>query len=151
MQFLFSGCKDKRDKRVIKLSPEDRERVFGEHPGAIERAAPGFHDKHLVLAHTQRYRWAAAWFEVVRSWTLCGAAWGLRTLQETASRVVGLDLSYNALRWGWAHFAVCAPVVCADAIQLPFTSESFDAVTCFERASSTLMIRVRCFVKQDAS
>jgi len=50
----------------MKLSPEERERIFGEYSGAIEQVAPGFHDKHLVLAHVQRYIGAARLVRVSR-------------------------------------------------------------------------------------
>jgi len=83
----------------MKLSPEERERIFGERSGAIEQVAPGFHDKHLVLAHMQRYIWAARLVGGLSVTDLdvgCGTVYGLRILQERASQVVGLDRSYDA-------------------------------------------------------
>jgi len=50
----------------MKLSPEEQERIFGECSGAIEQVALGFHDKHLVLAHVQRYIGAARLVRVSR-------------------------------------------------------------------------------------
>lgn len=62
----------------------------------------------------------------------CGAGSGLGILQQQARSLVGCDYVEPVLRMAQAHYGQRAPLVCADAQQLPFATASFDLVMAFE-------------------
>lgn len=62
----------------------------------------------------------------------CGAGSGLGILQQQARSLVGCDYTEPVLRMAQAHYGQRAPLVCADAQQLPFAAAAFDLVLAFE-------------------
>lgn len=110
----------------------DRERVFGEVAGAVERIAPGFFPRPLVAEHVHRYRWAARWVRGARVLDVAsGTGYGAAMLRRAGARVVaGLDRVAEAVRFGRERYGTRA--VCGDAHHLPFAARAFDVAVSFE-------------------
>jgi len=110
----------------------DRARVFGERPEAVERIAPGFFPAPFEREHVARYKWACRWIagRVVLD-VACGTGYGAAILRAAgARRVVSLDVSRDALRFGASRYALLP--VGSDAHQLPVRTASCDAVVSLE-------------------
>jgi SAM-dependent methyltransferase len=110
----------------------DRARVFGERPQGVERIAPGFFDAAFEGEHLARYKWASRWIRnrIVLD-VACGTGYGARILREAgARRVVSLDVSRDALRFGISRYAPLP--VCSDAHRLPLRTASCEAVVSLE-------------------
>lgn len=78
----------------------------------------------------------------------CGSGQGLGMLRRTARFVAGGDLSGPLLRSGRAHYGPALPLARLSAEALPFQSESFDLVLCFE-ASYYVPDMAGCFREID--
>jgi ubiquinone/menaquinone biosynthesis C-methylase UbiE len=99
---------------------------------SAERFDPGETSGGLIEAeHRGRYQWATPWIpgrEVLDAG--CGVGYGTRMLAEHGpARLVGVDISAEALAHGPAD---SAELVEGDVRELPFPSDSFDVVVCFE-------------------
>jgi SAM-dependent methyltransferase len=85
----------------------------------------------MEAEHRARYWWATPW--VAGKAVLdagCGVGYGTRLLaQHGPERLVGADISADALARGPSD---CAELVQADLRELPFETDSFDLVVCFE-------------------
>lgn len=93
--------------------------------------APGFQGTIYQRKMHERHRFAAA--HVARREVLdvaCGTGWGWADL-EGALRIVGIDISEEALREG-RRLGFVRNAAAAEMERLPFRSGSFDAVTCLE-------------------
>jgi ubiquinone/menaquinone biosynthesis C-methylase UbiE len=102
---------------------------------APERFEPGSMAGGLIEAeHRARYWWASA---AVRGREVldagCGEGHGLLTLAAAgASRLIGVDLSEEAVHRARSRTADVAEVLCADVHALPLPDDSVDVVVCFE-------------------
>ena len=111
----------------------DRARVFGELSGGVfERVGPGYFPEEIVREHEARYRWAARYAGGKTVLDVgCGTAYGCSLLARCgARRVTGVDLSFPALEHG--KQSGTDGLVCANILQLPFASSTFEVITCFE-------------------
>src|SRR5438876_4725418 len=110
----------------------DRVRVFGERPEAAERMAPGFFDPPFEAESLARYEWAARWVKgraVLDA--SCGTGYGASILREAgARRVVSLDVSRDALRFGFPRYHLVP--VCGDAHRIPVATGTCDTVVSIE-------------------
>jgi 2-polyprenyl-3-methyl-5-hydroxy-6-metoxy-1,4-benzoquinol methylase len=110
----------------------DRARVFGERGGAVERIAPGFFPPPFEAEHVARYKWASRWVRdrlVVD--VACGTGYGASILRAGgARRVLSLDVSRDALRFGLSRYGLLA--ACSDAYQLPLGAATCEAVVSLE-------------------
>ena len=101
------------------------------HP---ERIVPDETEPGIVAIHLKRYAFAEPWCrgkEVLD--VACGVGFGTAHLASSAARVVGGDVSEEAI--GYARGRYAAPNVefqAMDATALPFPDDSFDAVCSFE-------------------
>ncbi len=101
------------------------------HP---ERIVPDETEPGIVAIHLKRYAFAEPWCrgrEVLD--VACGVGYGSARLAETAARVVGGDVSEEAI--GYAERRYGGPNVefrVLDAAALPFPAGSFDVVCSFE-------------------
>lgn len=104
-----------------------------ERPSA-ERFIPETMQGTIKAEHEARYRWAAAAVpekEVLDAG--CGVGYGSKILAEScAARVVGLDISPNAIGDAVFRAGSLAEFIVGDLSHLPFPSQSFDVVVCFE-------------------
>ena len=110
----------------------DRVRVFGERPEAVERIAPEYFDSWFVAEHLARYKWAS---RSVRGRVVldvaCGTGYGASILIAAgAGKVVSLDVSRDALRFGYSRYSMLA--TCCDAQALPVGTGSCDTVVSLE-------------------
>jgi 2-polyprenyl-3-methyl-5-hydroxy-6-metoxy-1,4-benzoquinol methylase len=93
------------------LVPPDHDPLTGER---VRRFLSVAEDKHLVLDLG------------------CGSGRATRLLEEAGKKVIGLDISAEALRHA-SRFGGASSYVQADCdIQLPFADQSFEAVFCAE-------------------
>jgi len=107
----------------------------GKGVGIPERFVPEELRGHLIDAeHQARYRWAAAL--AVGSEVLdaaCGVGYGAEILVNSgARRVVGLDLSAEAVLNARERVGGAAEFILGDLRRLPFEDDAFDLITCFE-------------------
>ncbi len=91
-----------------KLSP-----YWGEHVARYIFALQFVKDKHLLDV-------------------ACGTGYGLPFLRKKANRVVGVDVSWEALLEAKSRCDDRIYVLMASALRLPFPDETFDVVTSFE-------------------
>ena len=102
--------------------------------GRCECSIPGVARPAVINASRARYAFAARWCDGKDVCDIgCGAAIGLPMLGPRASRLVGLDLSRQALalaRRGASGTRFEA--VAGDAESLPFAAATFDVVIAFE-------------------
>ena len=110
----------------------DRVRVFGERSEAVERIAPGFFDRSFESEHLARYKWSSRWVDgrVVVD-VACGTGYGAAILRGAGARgVVSLDVSRDALRFGFKRYSMVA--VCCDAQSLPLGTGTSEVVVSLE-------------------
>ncbi len=88
----------------------------------------------METEHRARYRWAGAWVEGMRVLDAgCGLGYGSAMLAERSpASLVGLDLSAEALERARQELGEAVQLVTGDIRELPFESDSFDLVVCFE-------------------
>lgn len=110
----------------------DRSVLFGETSAAVERIDPNFFQGSLAEEHVARYIWASRWCSGCRVLDVaCGTGYGAQLIAPSSPRsIVGVDLSQLALDFGKSRYGIQA--VRADALELPFKSESFDVVVSLE-------------------
>jgi len=105
----------------------------GERPSE-ERFVPETMGGLIQAEHEGRYRWAAtvvAGREVLDAG--CGVGYGTEMLAEAgASRVVGLDVSPEAVEDAVFRAGAIGQFEVGDLERMPFSPGSFDVVVCFE-------------------
>ena len=99
-----------------------------------ERIIPDETEPGIVALHLKRYVFAEPWCRGKDILDLaCGAGYGTAYLAGIARRVVGVDVSEDAIEYARGRYAAPnAEYVVADAAALPFETASFDAVCSFE-------------------
>lgn len=99
-----------------------------------ERVVPGQVDTDLWNEHVARYAFAARLCSGKRVLDAgCGSGYGAAELARTASAVVGVDLSQEAVEYAQLHYPLPnLSLLRADCIALPFADGSFDVVVAFE-------------------
>ena len=109
----------------------------GKHTGPVshpERIVPDETEPGIVAIHLKRYAFAEPWCrgkEVLD--VACGVGYGTAHLAGTAARVVGGDLSEEAIAYAQGRYAAAnVEFRVLDAAALPFPPGSFDAVCSFE-------------------
>lgn len=99
-----------------------------------ERIVPDESEPGIVALHLKRYVFAEPWCRGKDVLDLaCGVGYGTAYLAGFARRVVGVDVSEDAIEYARRRYA--APNIeyaVADAAALPFEADSFDAVCSFE-------------------
>ena len=100
-----------------------------------ERVVPGKTPQTIYDEHIYRYIFAASLAEnkVVLD-VACGTGYGAGYMADKASKVVGADISLEAVDYARERFCKDnkAGFICADAISLPFVDNAFDIVVSFE-------------------
>ncbi|QOC23058.1 class I SAM-dependent methyltransferase [Wenzhouxiangella sp. AB-CW3] len=90
--------------------------------------------REMAYEHWHRYAWAAevvAGLEVLDA--ACGEGYGSRLLSARAARVRGIDVSEVAVDHARQRYAgERLGFDCGDATELPYDTDSFDAVVSFE-------------------
>ena len=99
-----------------------------------ERIVPGRVNDDLLNEHICRYRFAQLLVEGKVVLDIgSGVGYGAKILAETASEVVAVDLSEEAVRYAGREYAAGnIEVVVGDAQDLPLASDSVDVVVSFE-------------------
>ena len=128
-----------REYEVRDLAPQPAPAIVAkpsgeEQPPSAERFVPETMGGLIKAEHEARYRWAAS---AMGEWDVldagCGVGYGTQILAEAgATRVVGLDLSPEAVEDAVFRAGSIAEFVVGDLQDLPFPPHSFDAVVCFE-------------------
>ena len=99
-----------------------------------ERVVPGKVDPDLFNEHFARYVYARNFCsgKTVLD-TGCGTGYGAQYIAERANYVVGIDFDGQATRYALAnHSCANTRYLVGDCQQLPFASQSFEAITSFE-------------------
>ncbi|MBI2819054.1 MAG: methyltransferase domain-containing protein [Acidobacteria bacterium] len=99
-----------------------------------ERVIPGEVDADLFNEHWTRYLFARGYVSGKKILDVaCGSGYGSALLGETAARVVGADISRDAVEYARSHYASPnTQFIQADCLSLPFPSANFDLVIAFE-------------------
>lgn len=99
-----------------------------------ERIVPEETGAGILAIHLKRYQFARPWCEDADVLdAACGVGYGSAYLADAARRVVGIDLSEEAIAYARGHYA--RPNVefrRGDLLELDLPDESFDAVCSFE-------------------
>jgi len=112
-------------------APIDRQEVFGERDGAIERIAPGFFEDQIEAEHVRRYEWARrAMREGVVIDAACGTGYGTALLSHGSARAVGVDIHAPAVAFARKNYSTV--VIEARVEQLPLRTRSADSFVSFE-------------------
>ncbi|HZB22982.1 MAG TPA: class I SAM-dependent methyltransferase [Gaiellaceae bacterium] len=101
------------------------------HP---ERIVPDETEPGIVALHLKRYEFALPY---CRGATVldagCGVGYGTAHVAQLAQRVVGVDVSDEAIAYAREHYtARNVEFLVADVLELPFDPRSFDTVCSFE-------------------
>ena len=101
-----------------------------------ERVVPGQVDADLWQEHVSRYEFARRWIKPgahVRD-VGCGAGYGAAILAASgAERVLGLDISSEAVEWARAHYqASNLQFKQSDCTEMLDFNETFDLIVAFE-------------------
>ncbi|HLY62734.1 MAG TPA: methyltransferase domain-containing protein [Terriglobia bacterium] len=106
----------------------------GDLPWTGERVVPGKTPALLVLEHIVRYRFAARLVEGGRVLDVaCGTGYGSSILAEKAMSVVGIDYSFETIRYARKNYS--SPNLnfsVGDCRSLPFQNESFGVAVMYE-------------------
>ena len=99
-----------------------------------ERVIPGEVDTDLFNEHWARYLFARGYVAGKKILDVaCGSGYGSALLGETAARVVGVDISRDAVEYARSHYASPnTQFIQADCLSLPFGSANFDQIIAFE-------------------
>jgi SAM-dependent methyltransferase len=99
-----------------------------------ERVVPGKTPAFLVLEHTLRYRFAAAFASGKRVLDVgCGTGYGAELLAGPGRFVVGVDVAVDAVTFARAHSSRPNLYFAGgDCRRLPFATRAFDLVVLFE-------------------
>jgi SAM-dependent methyltransferase len=101
------------------------------HP---ERIVPDETEPGIVALHLKRYEFALPYCRGASVLDAgCGVGYGTAHLAQVAERVVGVDVSDDAVSYARTHYA--GPTVeflVADVLELPFAGDSFGVVCSFE-------------------
>jgi len=100
-----------------------------------ERVVPGKTPETIYDEHIYRYIFATSLAEnkVVLD-VACGTGYGAGYMADKASKVVGADISMEAVYYARERFSEDnkASFICTDAVRLPFADDAFDIVVSFE-------------------
>ncbi len=101
------------------------------HP---ERIVPDETEPGIVALHLKRYEFALPFCRGMSVLDAgCGVGYGTAHLAQVAERVVGVDVSDEAISYARAHYAEPnVEYLVADVLELPFADGSFDVVCSFE-------------------
>ena len=101
------------------------------HP---ERIVPDETEPGIVALHLKRYEFALAYCRGASVLDAgCGVGYGTAHLARVAERVVGVDVSDDAVSYAVAHYAgPNVEFLAADVLELPFADDSFGVVCSFE-------------------
>jgi SAM-dependent methyltransferase len=101
---------------------------------APERIVPDESEPGIVALHLKRYEFArpyCAGADVLDAG--CGVGYGTAVLAEEAGRVVGVDLSQQAIGYARRRYArTNVEFLVSDVAALPLSDDTFDAVCAFE-------------------
>lgn len=101
-----------------------------------ERVVPGKTPETIYDEHFYRYVFAAEFTKgKVTLDVACGTGYGVDYLATKGARkVVGVDISLEAVNYGWERYGSGRKTdfVCADGLRLPLVDDSFDVVVSFE-------------------
>ena len=104
-----------------------------------ERVVPGQVEADLLNEHLARYHFARQFVKGKRVLdAACGSGYGTAMLAESASSVIGIDISREAVGYARSNYAAAAAAGAeidfseGDCLALPFTDESLDVVVAFE-------------------
>jgi SAM-dependent methyltransferase len=102
--------------------------------GYPERIVPDETSPGILALHLARYAFSERWCRGGEVLDLgCGAGYGSSHLAHVARRVVGGDISEDAIAYARANYsAPNVDFVVLDATKLPFEDASFDVVCSFE-------------------
>ncbi|MCI0422439.1 MAG: class I SAM-dependent methyltransferase, partial [Acidobacteria bacterium] len=99
-----------------------------------ERVVPGKVEPDLLNEHLSRYYFARPLVEHRFAVDLgCGTGYGAAVLAQSASKVLGLDVSEEAVKFARKHYG--APnlgFLISDCRQTPLGSQTVDVAVCFE-------------------
>lgn len=101
-------------------------------PDPAERIDPTKELSGTVAHHTVKYRFAMALPGIDVLDIGCGFGYGTALLSQSFERVVGVDLSQEAVSTARARYPSHPSFSLMDGQALGFKSDSFDLVTCFE-------------------
>lgn len=99
-----------------------------------ERISPNDASKFLLKSHMVRYKYVQPYIQgkdVVEIG--CGTCYGLGTILSGYNKIIGMDISLDALKYGNKTYKNrCLKLIQADCEALPFSNSSFDVVVSFE-------------------
>jgi len=100
----------------------------------VERIIPSETSERLYFNHLKRYEFARAFVDGKHVLDLaCGVGYGTAYLADAAQHAVGVDVSWEAIEYAVKHYnRANVSFAQGDALMMPFSSSSFDAVISFE-------------------
>ena len=99
-----------------------------------ERIVPGKVDFELLEEHISRYRFALDYSIGAKALdAACGTGYGCFILSSVAEKVIGIDISKDAIEFARNNFQTAnSEFLTGDANSIPFGDNSFNLVTAFE-------------------